>query len=257
MVKEDFDDFAKLVDETYALISGGKTVLTAGAKVLFFRSLQEYPFEYVAGAMAAHIKDPSRGQFVPKPADLIYQIEGALSSDSRPGVEEAWAIALAAVDENETIVWTEEMSAAFWTCKPVLDQGDEVGARMAFKESYSRLVNAARKAGTPVKWQVTPGKNRQRHLIVYQRNVELGRLPALEHDSPLLLQGPPSTKQLDEASRKGLEMVKAAVAALTPASQRAEQLREAERQKEANRKREIAMQVENYEKNVMPIQENA
>lgn len=247
MFKENYDDFAKLVDETYALISGGKTVLTAGAKVLFFRSMQEYPFEYVAGAMAAHIKDPNRGQYVPKPADLIFQIEGSNANDARPGVEEAWAISLAAADEIETVVWTEEMSAAFWTCKPVLDQGDEVGARMAFKESYNRLVIAARKAGRPVKWQITPGKNQERHQLVYMRNVELGRLPKPDKNSHLLLQGPGSSNEQTNIDHKGLAMVKEALAAMTSPSLKAEKARELAREQEAERKREIARQVEEYE----------
>ena len=43
---------------------------------VFWRALQSYSIHEVTGALNRHIQDTDRGQFAPKPADLIRQIEG-------------------------------------------------------------------------------------------------------------------------------------------------------------------------------------
>ena len=48
-------------------------------------------------------------------------------------------------DERETGVLTEEMRIGWTTCQPILDQGDEFGARLAFRGTYAREVEKARK----------------------------------------------------------------------------------------------------------------
>lgn len=51
-----------------------KAVSSALAR-LYFQDLQEYPVAAVLGAFAAHRKDPDRGRFFPKPADLIDKLK--------------------------------------------------------------------------------------------------------------------------------------------------------------------------------------
>ena len=58
--------------------------------------------------------------------------------DGRPGPEAAWAQVLWLKDERKSAVWCEEMRAAWAVALPLLDSGDEIAARMAFKETYSR-----------------------------------------------------------------------------------------------------------------------
>jgi hypothetical protein len=244
MHNDDFAHFANLIDGTWELNPNWKPLSSTG-KALFFKALAHQSIDAVQQGLTAHIRDTQRGRFQPMPSDILAQIEGKSAEDGRPGVEEAWAISLAAMDESETVVWTDEMCSAFWICKPILDQGDEVGARMAFKESYNRQVAVARKDGRPVKWQVTPGKNQERHQIVYQRNVELGRLPAPSIDKALLLSGPAQTKEKQEEGRARLL---AEVAKLVPPSEKLRLKREAELQEEmqrvAARKQELNRQEE-------------
>lgn len=83
-------------------------------------------------------------------ADVISRID-----DGRPGAEEAWA--MLPRDEATTAVWTEEMSVAWGTVRFMIDEGETVAARMAFKESYLRLVAEAREARAPAKWSVSLG----------------------------------------------------------------------------------------------------
>ena len=70
-------------------------------------------------------------------------IEAAQDNDSRPGADEAWGILIRLIrDERETGV----LSEGWATCQPILDLGDEVGARLAFRETYRRQVEKPEKS---------------------------------------------------------------------------------------------------------------
>jgi len=173
MFETDFDPFIDMLDAVYSL--HGKTI-PAGAKALFFRALAGYPLQVVRSAIDAHVKDSQRGQFPPKPADLIAQIEGHAANDSRPGPEEAWAIAVQAFDEAATVVMTGEIAEAMSIARPVFEIGDEVGARMAFKEAYGRLVTQARSNGAPADWFPSLGSDAGQRAEVLERAVSQGLL---------------------------------------------------------------------------------
>ena len=79
--------------------------------------------------------------------------------DSRPAPNEAWAIALKARDENETVVWCHEIASAWWAAAEILRAGDKVGARAAFIEVYTRMVAEARIFRRPAKWAVSLGRD--------------------------------------------------------------------------------------------------
>lgn len=83
----------------------------------------------------------------------------------RPSADEAWALSLKAQDESETVVWTQDMAQAWSVCKPVLDVGDEVGARMAFKAAYERICAQ----GGPVQWTISEGWDQERRLAAIQK----------------------------------------------------------------------------------------
>ncbi|MCG5072254.1 hypothetical protein [Paraburkholderia tagetis] len=185
MLEADFDPFVELLDAAYSL--HGKT-LPAMAKALFFRALVAHPLPVVRKAIDAHVKDSQRGQYAPKPADLIAQIEGAASNDMRPGPEEAWAIAVQAFDEDATVMLTDEISEAQGIARPIFELGDEVGARMAFREAYGRLVTQARAAGVAVKWWPSLGIDPDGRKEVLERAVAHGLLPA---NAPALSALPP------------------------------------------------------------------
>lgn len=180
MREPDFTEFSKLLDAVCSLLSRGTYVPNATNTALWFRSLQAHELAVVRSAFEAHVKDPQRGRFVPMPADVIAQIEGLASNDGRPGAEEAWATALRARDEAETVVWTAEMADAWAVARSVFDLGDEVGARMAFREAYTRLVEEARRAHMPVAWSVSLGFDLERRALAITAAVHAGRLPQEE-----------------------------------------------------------------------------
>jgi hypothetical protein len=104
---------------------------------------------------------------------VINEIE-KLSPDGRPGAEEAWA--MIPRDEATSAVMTDEMAQAMGIAQPLLDEGDQVAARMSFKETYTRLVDTVKRNGTPVKWFPSLGSDKNGRAHVLNESVRLGRL---------------------------------------------------------------------------------
>lgn len=119
--------------------------------------------------------------------DVISRID-----DGRPGVEQAWA--MIPYDEDTSVVWTEEMAQAHGIAAPLLRDGDRIGARMAFKESYAKFVADARDRSEPPKWTPSFGENpsgRQMALIdaVRAKRMELKTAMSLLAAYPDLQEG--------------------------------------------------------------------
>lgn len=153
------------------------TQLSEAAVRVMARDLGAYPEDQVLGAL-----DRCRKEL--RPRELTLSAIITRLNDGRPGPEEAWAtVAASLADERITIVWTEEMALASAPASAIID--DPVAARMAFLESYRRLVQLARDAGTPVKWTPCLGwdaAGREGPLI---EAVKRGRLAAA-HAAKLL-----------------------------------------------------------------------
>lgn len=107
--------------------------------------------------------------------------------DGRPGAEEAWTTCPRS--ESETAVWTQEAQQAFFSgACDLLETGDIIAARMAFKEAYERILSEARADKRPCQWIISQGwdvADRQRKIA---DAVTLGRvaLPAALAAYPML-----------------------------------------------------------------------
>jgi hypothetical protein len=179
----DFPKFVELLDAVCSLLSRGGYTPNAANSALWFRALGEYELGAVRAGFDAHVKDAQRGRFVPTPADIIAQLEGSTKDDGRPGADEAWAIAVRGRDESVSIVWTGEVAEAWGIARPVMDLGDEVGARVAFRDAYNRLVADARRAGARPHWTVSFGhetRGRDAALRELARLTGDANLPQLE-----------------------------------------------------------------------------
>lgn len=108
-------------------------------------------------------------KYFPTIADIVSRIP-----DTRPGIEEAWA--MIPKDEYSTTVWTEEMAEAYSIARGLLNEGDAVGARMAFKETYAKLVDDAKAKGRPAKWSVSLGLDTAGRSQALERAVTKGHL---------------------------------------------------------------------------------
>ncbi len=141
-----------------------------GHAAFYGTTLKAWPDE-VARAVVNRCADTMT--FRPSRAELLATLQ---ASDGRPGPEEAWG--MIPKSESETAVWTEEMCYASAASQPLLNDGDKIAARMAFKERYAQLVAEARAAGTPVTWQVSLGYDKSGREGPIKDALAKGRLTA-------------------------------------------------------------------------------
>jgi hypothetical protein len=137
---------------------------------VWWLKLEAHPLEAVARAFSRHLDE---SEFAPTPAAILKHLPK--QSDGRPEVDEAWAIALRSRDERDTVVWTDEIAEAWSVAQSVID-GDEIGARMAFKAAYLRITEQSRGVNRPVQWIVSQGFDAARREEVVAHAVREGRL---------------------------------------------------------------------------------
>lgn len=134
---------------------------------VWFSLLAEHDLQALRNAMRAHMQDRDRGRFAPVPADLIAKIPKV--SLAGLTANEAWAIALQAADEGETVITCDLIDQALGLARPVLELGDKIGARMAFIAAYERLASVA----VPV-WRLSLGHDRSGWLPAAERALAMG-----------------------------------------------------------------------------------
>ncbi|WP_210669081.1 hypothetical protein [Pseudomonas protegens] len=138
--------------------------LTQGAALLMVEDLREYSEAVLSEALRTCRREGGR-------LTVAAILKHAQSADGHPGKDEAWAIALSASDESETVVMTAEIRQAMTASSPVLEAGDKVGARMAFMSAYERLVIAARAEALPAKWEISLGYDPARRVTAIESAV--------------------------------------------------------------------------------------
>lgn len=178
MREADFDEFSAMLDAVCGLLSRGNYTPSAPNSALWFRALLSHDIASVRAAFDAHVKDPQRGRFVPVPADILAQIAATAADDGRPGSDEAWSIAVHGADEAATVVWTDEIAQAWGVARPIMAIGDEVGARMAFREAYMRILGEARAAARRVQWSASLGHDTEARDRALAEAARLGRIAA-------------------------------------------------------------------------------
>jgi hypothetical protein len=102
--------------------------------------------------------------------------------DGRPGPEEAWA--MVPKDEATTVVWTDEMREAYGLVSGLL-QDDAIGARMAFREAYTKLIADARANHQPTNWTASLGHDSRGRDVALIDAVAKGRI-SFEHARDLV-----------------------------------------------------------------------
>ena len=157
----------------------GQEVKPATA-VLMVDDLSGYSLDQIGKALRA-CRQELKGRLAL--SGIIQRISGA-----HPSPNEAWAIAIRARDEAATVVWTPEIKRAFFAgAYDLLREGDKIGARMAFIESYEREVSAARVSGTLPVWEASLGENKLACAAALRDAVERGLLRAESIESHLLI----------------------------------------------------------------------
>lgn len=150
----------------------------AAARVMC-QDLKDFPEEQLLGALERCRKE-LQGKLT------VHAIIIRLA-DSRPSADEAWA--MLPKDEKVSAILTTETLASM---KPAMDlyaEGDHIGARMAFKETYSRLVQEARAKGTPVNWVPSLGFDKAGRVSAILEALDQKRM-TVKHAETILGPGP-------------------------------------------------------------------
>lgn len=172
MNNEDFKPFSKLLDAAYELL--GKTpaarVISAGSKALFFNAVKHYTLEQVSSALSAHCQE---GTFTPVPADIKAQIDKH-AAVVWLGVDEAWS--LAPKSEMDSAMLTDEIAQAVAVSSPLMEMGDKVAARMAFKDAYLRHVEQAKIAGRQPRYFPSFGEDKAGRVRMLADAVQRGQV---------------------------------------------------------------------------------
>jgi hypothetical protein len=196
--------------------------------------LESYPREVLAKALS-RVRTEHTGRLTPKA--IIDRIDESMG---RPAANEAWSVAMGAMDERNTVVWTNEMAQAWAVAQPIALSRDMVGARMAFISAYERLVRTAREERRLPEVSVSLGWDSDLRTKAIEQAVSLGYLPheqatqylpapAATFNPIALLEGKPVQAPLE--IRERLEQLKRDIQAANERDRIA-----AERRKEAARK---------------------
>jgi len=177
------------------------TELSKMALTVMVRDLSRYPQEQVIGALHRCARECKYKLAL---ADIIERLD-----DGRPGGEEAWS--MMPRDEDSSVVWTDEMSAASGPAIILLREGDPVAARMAFREVYAAEVQRARDSGIPVKWTPSLGHDAAGREGPLLEAVRLGRLE-MDHAQSLI----PDLRIPDEIKKLAVGVAKKLTTGQTP-----------------------------------------
>lgn len=144
------------------------TQLSDPAVRVIARELEGYPEAQVLSALKRCCKE-LKGRLTL--AEIVSRID-----DDRPGPEEAWS--MIPRDEASSAFWTDEMREAYGAAANLIREGQLVPARMAFTERYRVLVAKARDERRPVRWEFTPGTDKDGRELVVLDAVQKGRVSA-------------------------------------------------------------------------------
>lgn len=144
------EDIVKAIAVTAELTN---TQMTAQAmKVLATDLISEFDEQPIIRALSRCRRELS-GRLTQQA--IIERIE---QEDGRPGANEAWGIAINSFDEYQTVVMNDEIGEAIAAARPIMQSGDDVGARMAFRDTYERVVRSNRANGVRApKWYPSLG----------------------------------------------------------------------------------------------------
>jgi hypothetical protein len=177
MLDSDKKEFASIVSAT---LKTYRIEPDADVLRLWWGVLQKFTIEQVRNGFSAYVG--SKGADFILPTHIVAAIE-ANEPDGRVGAEEAWA--MYPHDESSSAVITNEMAEAMQLAQGIYNDGDKIGARMSFKESYNRIVAHNKLNGIRPKWFASLGHSKEGREIALKDAVIKGRI-SQDHATSLL-----------------------------------------------------------------------
>jgi hypothetical protein len=150
----------KLLQQLAATAEMMNSQLSPNTLAMLAKDLSQYDQVIVFKALYNLRKNSDRFNL----KNIVNEIE-ALDPNKRLGVDEAWAIF--PHDEAASAVISDEIAEAMQVALPLLNDGDKFGARMAFKDAYTRITNEHKEAGIRPKWFASLGhdKDGREHVL--------------------------------------------------------------------------------------------
>lgn len=161
----------KLVEALAVTAEAMGTTLSDAAIDIMVMDLEGFEFNKVMAALTRCRREKR------PPLTLAMIIELVSPSSGYLTANEAWALALPAADERNTVIWSKEAREAFNSVRPILDAGDKIGARMAFIAAYERYVDAAKLSGETPVMEVSAGWDKELHKVAVEQATIRGLLP--------------------------------------------------------------------------------
>lgn len=138
---------------------------------MWWASLGGFPDGVLMAAVTRHIQTSS---FKPQLNDILKGCDAQMDGGWL-GVEEAWA--LMPKHESESAMLTNEIAQAIAVATPLIEQGDRVAARMAFKDCYMRLVERAKLEGRQPVYFPSYGTDKHGAVSMLAKAVQVGQIP--------------------------------------------------------------------------------
>lgn len=168
---------AKIIDALTVVAEITGATLSVPAIKGMVMELAQHPEHVVLNALA---KCKRECKYRLTLADILERID---QSCGFIGADEAWSLACQAMDESATVVMTDQITQAWAVARDVMP--DKVGARMAFREVYNRLIDAAKDQGQQPVWFASLGHDKQGREAPLLQAAQLGRLPMSQVQSLL------------------------------------------------------------------------
>jgi len=137
---------------------------------MWWEALKAFPDGAVMAAAIQHLKS---SHFKPQLADIAKLCAAQLDGQWL-GVDEAWA--LMPKSEHESAMLTNEIAQAIAAATPLIESGDRVAARMAFKDCYGRLVERAKLEGRQPRYFPSYGTDRHGVVSMLAKAVQTGQV---------------------------------------------------------------------------------
>jgi hypothetical protein len=184
MLDSDKKEFASIVSAT---LKTYRIEPDADVLRLWWGVLKRFSIDQVRNGFNAYIGSKDAKFIVP--ANIVEAIEKN-EPDGRLGAEEAWAVY--PHDEASSAVITNEMAEAMQSAQELLSYGDRIGARMAFKEAYNRIVERNKLNGISPRWFASLGHSKEGREMALKDAVIKGRI-SQDHATSLLPSQIPNT----------------------------------------------------------------
>lgn len=152
MIPRDRGEFANLMTQALAFY---RQDCSDFALSVWWEACQRFDLEQVRKALTAHAMDPERGQFAPKPADLVRQLQGTHTDRALLAWGRVWEAmqstgAYQTVDFGDPIIHAAVVDLGGWVSLCRIDLDDLPFVQKRFCDAY-RVYSKVGKPDAPLR----------------------------------------------------------------------------------------------------------